>query len=236
VFVEFARDTGILAHEEGLFNVVVSNGYGTPEAVDALSQFVDCVVVGLKADASASFLSKHVGVRSPEPIFETMLALRRRAGIHVEVSNLVLEKGGSSLGQTRTLCRWIRREMGADTPLHLVRFYPSYKAKTAKPTSSSVLELHHKVAKEAGLRYVYMANSPGHENESTFCPNCGKVVVRRFAYDIQAWNLDGQNRCSTCGYQIPIVGHLTETPPEERYAPVVFPPMDMLYVCEGLSG
>ena len=236
VFVEFARDTGILAHGEGLFNVVVSNGYGTPEAVDALSQFVDCVVVGLKADASASFLRKHAGVRSPEPIFETMLALRRRTDIHVEVSNLILDKGGGSLGQARTLCRWIRREMGADTPLHLVRFYPSYKAKTAKPTSSSVLELHHKVAKEAGLRYVYMANSPGHENESTFCPNCGKVVIRRFAYDIQAWNLDGQNRCSACGYLIPLVGHLTETPPEERYAPVVFPPMDMLYVCEGLSG
>ena len=236
VFVEFARDTGILAHEEGLFNVVVSNGYGTPEAVDALSQFVDCVVIGLKANASASFLRKHAGVRSSEPIFETMLALHRRTSIHVEVSNLILDRGGGSLKQTRTLCRWIRREMGADTPLHLVRFYPSHKAKTAKPTSSRVLESHLKVAKEAGLRYVYVANSPGHENESTFCPNCGKVVIRRFAYDIQAWNLDGQNRCSACGSLIPIVGHLTETPPEERYAPVVFPPMDILYVCEGLSG
>jgi pyruvate formate lyase activating enzyme len=64
VFIEFARDTGILAHEEALFNVVISNGYGTPEAVDALSQFADCVVIGLKADASASFLRKHV---SPKP-------------------------------------------------------------------------------------------------------------------------------------------------------------------------
>jgi pyruvate formate lyase activating enzyme len=168
-----------------------------------------------------------------------MLALHRRAGIHVEVSNLILDKGGGgSLDQVRTLCRWIRREMGAgaDTPLHLVRFYPSYKAKTAKPTSCRVLESHLKVAKEEGLRYVYVANSPGHENESTFCPNCGKVVTRRFAYDIQEWNLDGQNRCNGCGYSIPIVGHLTETPLEERYAPVVFPPMDMPYVCEGLSG
>ena len=114
-----------------------------------------------------------------------MRGLHGRTSIHIEVSDLVLHKGAGSLKQARTLCRWIRREMEPDTPFHLVRFYPSYKAKTTAPTSSSVLEHHYKVAKEAGLRYVYVANSPGHENESTFCPNCGKVVIRRFAYDIQ---------------------------------------------------
>jgi len=78
VFIEFARDTGTLAHQAGLFNVVVSNGYGTPEAISALSEFADCVVVGLKASASPSFLKKHAGVRSPEPIFETMRSLHRK--------------------------------------------------------------------------------------------------------------------------------------------------------------
>ena len=236
VFIEYARDIGMLAHRQGLFNVVVSNGYATPEAVHALSEFVDCVVVGLKANASSPFLTEHAGVQKPEPIFETMRGLRRRKSIHVEVSNLVLDRGAGSLKQARRLCRWIRREMGADTPFHLVRFYPSYKAKTTAPTSSSVLESHYNIAKEAGLRYVYVANYPGHEHENTFCPNCGKIVIRRYAYDVQDWNLDRQNRCSACRYPILMVGGLTQTPPEERYAPVVFPPMDMLYVCEGLSG
>lgn len=236
VFIEFARDTGILAHQEGLFNVVVSNAYGTPEAVSVLSEFADCVVVGLKANASPRFLRKHAGVQSPEPIFKTLLSLRRKTQIHIEVSDLILDKRADSVRHARTLFRWIRREMGADTPLHLVRFYPSYKAKTAAPTSSGVLETYHNAAREAGLRYVYVANFPGHELESTFCPNCGKILVRRFGYDVQAWNLDKANRCNACGYPIPIVGTLTETPLEERYAPVIFPPMDMLYVCEGLAG
>lgn len=236
VFIEFARDIGKLAHQEGLFNVVVSNGYGTPEAVSVLSEFADCVVFGLKANASPSFLRKHAGIRSPRPIFETMRSLRRTTGVHIEVSDLILDKRGNSLKQAITLCRWIRREIGADTPFHLVRFYPSYKAETTPPTSSSVLESYYDVAKEAGLKYVYVANFPGHEHESTFCPNCGKIAIRRFAYDVQDWNLDSDNRCSACRYPIPIAGGLTETPPEERYAPVVFPPMDMLYVCEGLSG
>jgi len=236
VFLEFARDTGILAHQEGLFNVVVTNGYGTPEAVKALSEFADCVAVGLKANASQAFLKKHVDVRSLKPIFRTLLDLKRRTDVHIEISDLVLGQGGDSLSKARTLCRWVNREIGSDTPLHFVRYYPSHKMREVEPTTSAVLEAHYDIAKESGLRYVYLANSPGHERENTSCPNCGKVVIGRFGYDVQTWNLDGENRCKGCGQRIPIVGGLTETPPEERYAPVVFPPMDMLYICEGLSG
>lgn len=236
VFIEFARDIGILAHREGLFNVVVSNEYGTPEAVDALSSFADCITVGLKANASPVFLKKHVNAPSPKPIFETLLELKRRTSIHLEISDLVFGQDDISLKHARDLCRWISREMSADTPLHFVRFFPSYKMAAAPPSSSRDLEAHCEIAREEGLRYVYVANSPGHERENTYCPNCGKIVIGRFGYDTRVWHLDSQNRCKHCGYQMPIVGSLTETPPEERYVPVVFPPMDMLYVCEALSG
>jgi len=236
VFLEFARDIGILAHQEGLFNVVVTNGYGTPETVRVLSKFADCITVGLKANASAVFLRKHVGIPSAKPIFSTLRALKRRTKIHIEISDLILGHGGDSLTQARSLCKWIRREMGADTPLHFVRFYPSYKLTSVPPTSASALEAHHDIARETGLRYVYIANFPGHERENTRCPSCGKIVIGRFGYDVQTWNLDSEKRCNACGRRIPIVGDFTETSPEERYVPVVFPPMDMLYVCEGLSG
>jgi pyruvate formate lyase activating enzyme len=236
IFLEFAMDTGILAHQEGLFNVVVTNGYGTPETVKALSEFADCVTVGLKANASQAFLRKHSDIRTLKPIFRTLLDLKRRANVHVEISDLILGQGGDSQTKARTLCRWIHKEMGPDTPLHFVRFNPSHRMKEAQPTASTVLQTHHKIAEEAGLRYVYIANVPGHERENTFCPNCGKMVVGRFGYEVRTWNLDEENRCKNCGHGIPIVGGLIETPPEERYAPVVFPPMDMLYVCEGLSG
>ena len=236
VFIEFARDIGLIAHRAGLFNVVVSNGYGTPEAVDALSQFADCVAVGLKASASSSFLRKHAGVRSIQPIFQTLLGIKRKANIHVEISDVVFEPDSGSLRRARDLCRWVYRKMGQNTPLHFVRFYPSHKMCASQPTSSGLLEEHYDIARRAGLRYVYVANYPGHERESTYCPNCGNKVIGRFGYGIQAWNLDSKNRCKSCGSAISIVGTLTETPAEERYAPVIFPPMDMLYVCEGLSG
>jgi pyruvate formate lyase activating enzyme len=236
VFIEFARDIGIIAHREGLFNVVVSNGYGTPEAVDALSEFADCVTIGLKANASPSFLRKHAGVPSPKPIFETLLDLKRRTGIHIEISDLILDQRGDSPKHAKTLSRWICEQMGADTPLHFVKFFPSHKMDRIPPASSDVLEAHCSIAGEAGLRYVYIANSPGHKRENTYCPNCGNIVIARFGYSINDWRLDDNNRCKNCGFEVAVVGNLTYTPPEERYVPVIFPPMDLLYVCEGLSG
>ncbi len=236
VFIEFARDIGILAHREGLFNVVVTNGYGTSKVVAALSEFADCVAVGLKANASSSFLKKHAKTPSLRAVFRTLKDLKRRKNLHIEISDLILGQGGDSLRQARILSRWIRREMGPDIPLHLVRFYPSYKMTGLPPTPSSTLEAHYKIARQAGLNYVYIANLPGHERENTYCPNCGNIIIRRYAYEVHAWNLDGKNRCRTCGHAIPIIEGLTEVPSEERYVPVIFPPMDMLYVCEGLSG
>jgi len=236
VSIEFARDTGIIARHEGLFNVFVTNGYGTPEVVDALSEFADCVTVGLKANASSGFLRKHAGVPSPKPIFETLLDLKRRTGVHIEISDLIFDGRGDSLRHARTLSRWIVEKMGADTPIHFVRFFPSHKMGKAAPTFSNILEAHCDIASKAGLRYVYIANSPGHERENTYCPNCGEIVVARFGYSINDWRLGDNNRCKNCGFEVAIVGGLTYTPPEERYVPVIFPPMDLLYVCEGLSG
>ena len=234
VYLEFARDIGILAHEEGLFNAVVTNGYGTPEAVDALSEFADCVVVGLKGNASADFLHKHSGVRDVEPVFDTISQLKKKTRIHLEISDLVVPQDGDSLEQARVLCTWINNEMGPDTPIHFISLHPSYKVNTISMTSQEVLEAHCKVATEAGLRYSYIANFPGHVGENTYCPNCKKIAVARLAYNINAWYLGKDNRCTTCGYKLPIRGGLVHTPYEECNAAVIFPPYDYQYLCEGL--
>jgi pyruvate formate lyase activating enzyme len=233
IFLEYARDIGIVAHQNGLFNVVVSNGYGTPEAVRFLSEFADCIVVGLKASASADFLTKHSRVPSTRPIFETLSELKKN-NIHIEISNLVVPGMGDSLDQAAVLSRWIVDTLGPDTPIHFVTYFPSSKLSNVPMTPTNTLDAHCEVASKAGLRYVYVANFPGNERENTYCPNCKEIVVARFAYDIQAWRLDNENRCLNCGYKVPIIGSRTYTAPEERYAPVIFPPMDMIYVCEGL--
>jgi pyruvate formate lyase activating enzyme len=88
-------------------------------------------------------------------------------------------------------------------------------------TPIKTLERHHDVAKSVGLNYVYIGNVPGHPFEHTYCPSCGKVVVERIGFDIEAWHLDDQNRCTYCGEEIAIIGRLSSSVHEDRFVPVV---------------
>ena len=57
------------------------------------------------------------------------------------------------------------------------------------------------IALSVGLKYVYIGNLPGHPAESTYCPNCGRNVVKRIGYEILENNIvDG--KCKFCGNRI----------------------------------
>jgi pyruvate formate lyase activating enzyme len=88
-------------------------------------------------------------------------------------------------------------------------------------TPVETLEKHHQVAKEIGLKYVYVGNVPGHPLENTYCPGCGQVAVKRYGFDITGWYLDKENRCKRCGYKVAIVGTLQDTAREFRFRPVM---------------
>ncbi|HEY5620352.1 MAG TPA: AmmeMemoRadiSam system radical SAM enzyme, partial [Candidatus Bathyarchaeia archaeon] len=104
---------------------------------------------------------------------------------------------------------------------HFLRFHPDYKLIHLPNTPVKTLEEHCKVAREEGLRYVYIGNVPGHPWEHTYCPECKAVAVKRYGFDIIGWNLDEKNRCMNCGYQLPIVGPLSSTVVEDRFLPVI---------------
>jgi pyruvate formate lyase activating enzyme len=70
------------------------------------------------------------------------------------------------------------------------------------------LEKHYDIAKQAGLEYAYIGNVPGHKLENTYCPECGNLVIQRYGFNVDGWNLDQKNCCIQCGHSIPIVGTL----------------------------
>jgi len=206
IFVEFARDCGVLAREAGLYNAFVSNGYGTPEAVGMMSEFLDCITVDFKGSAEPGFTRKYVGVPDPEPIFETLIGIRDRTDIHVEITDLIVPQVGDSLEYARRLCRFVHDELGPDTPIHFLRFHPDYKMTEFGLTPVETLERHHRIAGEEGLKYAYLGNVPGHPLENTYCPECGSIAVKRHGLGIDEWNLDPENACSVCGTPVPITG------------------------------
>ena len=106
------------------------------------------------------------------------------------------------LSLIRKMCTWVKEELGADTPLHLTRFYPLYKLTKLPPTPVSLLERAREAALSVGLRYVYIGNVPGHPAWNTFCPGCGRPVILRTGYVIQEIRLN-QGHCAHCGRPVP---------------------------------
>ena len=217
IFIEFARDCGVLARKKGLINIFVSNGYDTPETVKMMDEFLDCITVDFKGSAEPEFTRKFIGVPDPKPIFDTLIEIRDKTNIHVEITDLIVPKVGDSLEYAKKLSKFVYDEFGPEMSIHFLRFHPDYKMMEYEPTPIKTLEKHYEIAKKEGLKYVYLGNVPGHPWEHTYCSECNNIVVKRYGFDIQGWNMDENNKCKFCGNQIPIIGPLHKDYKQNRF-------------------
>ncbi len=221
IFMEFAHDIGVLARKAGIINIFVSNGYSTPDAVAMMPDFLDCITVDFKGSGETGFVRRYIHIPDAEPIFQTLLEMKNRTKVHIEITDLIVPKVGDDLEAARKLSRWVFDNLGPDTSMHFLRFHPDYRMMDFPSTPVETLERHCDIAKEVGLRYVYIGNVPGHPSEHTYCPGCRKVAVRRHGFDIASWDLDKDNKCRSCGYKIAIVGSLERTAGEDRFYSVL---------------
>jgi len=199
VFFEFMADVAALAREAGLLNLIHTAGYIRPEPLRMLSRRLDAANVDLKGFDPA-FYRKVVG--GELQIVLATLRLLRDAGVHIEITHLVIPTLNDDMGMIRRMSRWIVSELGAGVPVHFARFYPLYRLAALPRTPVSTLDRARATALEAGLQYVYVAKVTGHEGGNTFCHRCGKIVIKRVGYVIDEMHLVG-GRCRYCGTAIP---------------------------------
>jgi pyruvate formate lyase activating enzyme len=205
IFMEYAYATAKLAHEAGLFNTFVTNGYMTPEAIKLIAPYLDAVTVDFKAAGDPNFYKNVSAISDVKPIFEALKEFKT-AGIHIEITNLVIPKIGDSITQITNLTKWIVNYLGPNTPFHLLRFYPDYKMTNIPITPTENMEHTYLVSKSEGLRFIYLGNMAGHVTENTYCPTCSELVIRRDGFEITQWNLTNDMRCQFCDNQLPIKG------------------------------
>ena len=198
IFYEYMLDTAKLARKEGILNVYHSNGFINPGPLKELCKFLDGANIDLKG-----FTEDYYGGMSQgrlAPVLGTLKTLKA-AGVHVEITHLVIPTQNDDAETVRKMCAWIKAELGPETPLHFSRFYPLYKLRNLPPTPVPTLERNRKIAVEAGLEYAYIGNVPGHEGERTYCPGCGKLLIFRQAYSLGEINLN-KGKCKFCGKPI----------------------------------
>jgi pyruvate formate lyase activating enzyme len=201
IFMEYALDTMRAAPDDAL-QMFVSNGYMREETIETLAPHLDAINVDIKGDRE--FYREHIGIPDPQPVFETVEQFAER-DVHVEVTNLLIPGENDDEETIRERVRWLRDDVGPETPIHFSRFHPDYKLTDVPSTPIDTLERAMEIAQEEGLQYVYCGNVPGHESESTYCPECGRIVVRREGFTVKDVNLD-DGACPACGHDIPIHG------------------------------
>ncbi|MHC4637416.1 MAG: AmmeMemoRadiSam system radical SAM enzyme [Planctomycetota bacterium] len=204
IFMELAADSGRLAKEKGLTNVFVSNGYMTREAIDFAKDWLDGINVDLKA-FTEDYYRKLCHARL-EPVLETIGYIASETDIWMEITTLLIPGQNDSDDELKALVNFIVNKAGVDVPWHISRYGPNYKYDESPATPISSIERAMEIGRRAGLRYIYPGNVPGSKDESTFCYNCGQLLIERVGYRIGDNNIENGccTKCSTkiAGYGI----------------------------------
>ncbi len=200
IWLEFVIDAARLVHERGFKNVLVTNGEVNEEPLRALLPHVDAMNIDVKAFTESFYARVCRGKLAP--VLRTA-EIAKRAGCHVEITNLVIPGYNDSAEEIASLVRWVASSLGRDTPLHFSRYFPAYKFE-APPTPAATLRKAAEIAR-GELEYVYIGNAPGEHGDDTRCPRCGGLVIEREGFEVVRFDLE-EGRCRRCGASIPVIG------------------------------
>lgn len=184
----------------GLLTGYVSNGNGTPQVLEYLRPWTDLFKVDLK-----SFDDRHyrqLGGRLA-PILDTIRRIHQM-GIWIEIVTLLIPGFNDSADELQRMAEFLV-SVSPDIPWHVTAFHKDYKMTDPDDTEPEDLLRAVEIGRQAGLRYIYAGNLPGMVGnlEDTHCHNCGKTLVRRYAYLIEEYGLTPEGCCQYCGVAIP---------------------------------
>jgi len=199
VFSEYMLDSATLGKARGVYNVMISNGYINRKPLDDLCQQLTAIKVDFKAFSDRFYHQTVSG--SLQPVLDTMVRIREQ-GVWLEMVYLVIPTLNDDPQELRDMCQWIIHNLGTDVPLHFTRYHPQYLLKHLPSTPIRTLETAYQIARDAGIKYVYLGNVPTNPAENTYCAACGKMIVERTGFAIRSISIkDG--KCAFCGNPIP---------------------------------
>jgi pyruvate formate lyase activating enzyme len=201
IFFEYSFDTARLAHDAGMANVYVSNGYMTAEMLDLVHPYLDAANIDLKSFREPTY-RKYAGARL-QPVLDSLKRLHD-LGIWLEVTSLIIPGINDDPQELKELAEFIVTDLGADTPWHVSRFYPQYKLEHLPPTPPATINQAVEIGRATGLNYIYVGNL-GVDGD-TLCPGCGAALIQRRGYDLRHNRIARDNSCPDCGHRIAGVG------------------------------
>ncbi|MCU0959785.1 MAG: AmmeMemoRadiSam system radical SAM enzyme [Pirellulaceae bacterium] len=199
IWAEYARDTALACRARGVRTVAVTAGYVTPAARGSFYEYMDAANVDLKSFHEPFY--QRLAAAHLQPVLDTLVWLRRETDVWLEITNLIIPHENDSPDELRQLCDWILTELGDDVPLHFTAFHPDYRLRDRPPTPRETLLEAYDTARSLGIKYAYVGNVHDPRHDSTYCPQCGQLLIERNWHEIRAYHLQ-QDRCPRCSTRI----------------------------------
>ena len=208
VFLEYAVDVAAACHQQQLASVAVSAGYICPEPRRDFFAAMDAANIDLKA-FTERFYQRICGGQLAV-VLDTLQYLKHDTAVWFEITTLLVPGENDSNQELEALSRWIHDNLGDQVPLHFSAFHPDWKMNQLPCTPASTLSRARHIARAQGLQHVYTGNVHDRDGGSTWCPQCGALLIERDWYQLGHWGLDGNGRCATCA--TPLAGRFEERP------------------------
>lgn len=198
VYYEYALETAKIARKEGLKNIIVSAGYINDAPIRELAEHIDAANIDLKSFSDDIYKKLNKG--RLDPVLNTLKVLKEK-GVWLEITNLIVPQWTDDLDMIRRMCQWLADNGLAENPLHFSRFSPMYQLKHLPPTPVETLQNAYEIAKEEGIKYVFVGNVFNNKGEDTYCPSCGKQLIDRRGFSVEKIELE-DGKCRYCGEKI----------------------------------
>jgi pyruvate formate lyase activating enzyme len=197
IFYEYAVDVAQACHELGIQSVAVTAGYICEKPREAFFQHMDAANVDLKA-FSEKFYYQLTGGHL-QPVLDTLCYLKQETNVWIELTTLLIPGENDSEKELEEMTQWVVENLGHDVPMHFTAFHPDWKMLNKPPTSSHILTRARRIALKNGVRYAYTGNVYDPAGASTYCHQCGSVLIAREGYILSDWHLTTEGKCEQCG-------------------------------------
>jgi pyruvate formate lyase activating enzyme len=197
IFLEYAVDVAQACRERGIKTVAVTAGYISEEPRIEFYRHMDAANVDLKA-FTEDFYARLCTARL-EPVLDTLKYLKHETDVWFEITTLLIPGENDSEGELERMVAWVVENLGPDVPLHFSAFHPDWKMLDTPATPADTLRQARKIALAGGVRYAYVGNVHDPEGDSTYCHNCGAMLIGRDWYELSTWNLTDDGHCRNCG-------------------------------------
>ena len=216
IFLEYAVDVARACRELDIRTVAVTAGYIDPEPRVEFFQAVDAANVDLKAFTDRFYYKVCGGHLAP--VLETLEYIRHQTDCWLELTTLLIPGENDSEVELNEMTRWVVEHLGPDVPMHFTAFHPDWKMLDIERTPAATLSLARDIARANGVRYAYTGNVHDPEGSSTWCHNCGDLLIERDWHRLGQWQLDDRGRCGRC--QASLAGHFASQPEQTGERPM----------------